>query len=158
AGTHVKSLPGFREPQGIAVVPDAGIVGIANGQGEGLQLIDAVEYRPTKVVRLGDDSDNVRYDAAAKRLFVGFGSGALAAINAADGAVVGEAKLPAHPESFQLELSGPRAFVNVPNAEQIAVIDRTAMKVTATWLVTSAKANFPMALDEANHRIFIGCR
>src|SRR4029077_8419358 len=43
-------------------------------------------------------------------------------------------------------------------ADQIAVIDRASMKVVTTWPVATAKANFPMSLDEANHRIFIGCR
>ena len=158
SGTHVKSLPGFREPQGIAVLPDAKLIAVANGQGEGVQLIDVVDYRVTTSIRLGNDSDNVRYDAAAKRLFVGFGGGALAAMSPADGNVLGDAKLAGHPESFQLERSGPRAFVNVPTADHIAVVDRHALKVIATWPVTSAKANFPMALDEANHRIFVGCR
>jgi len=46
----------------------------------------------------------------------------------------------------------------LPSADQIAVVDRNALKVIATWPVTSAKANFPMALDEANHRMFVGCR
>ena len=32
------------------------------------------------------------------------------------------------------------------------------MKVLATWPVSGAKANYPMALDEANHRLFVGCR
>src|SRR5258708_18875281 len=32
------------------------------------------------------------------------------------------------------------------------------MKVVATGPVAGAKANFPMALDEANHRLFVGCR
>src|SRR3954469_1963195 len=155
---HLKSLPGFREPQGIAVVPDAKVVAVANGQGEGVQFIDGTDFHPTRAVRLGDDSDNVRYDAAAHRVFVGFGGGALASISPADGKVLGEAKLAGHPESFQLERSGSRAFVNVPDANQIAVVDRTAMKVVATWPVAGAKANFPMALDEANHRMFIGCR
>jgi hypothetical protein len=31
------------------------------------------------------------------------------------------------------------------------------MKMNGTWPV-SAKANYPMALDEANHRLFVGCR
>src|SRR5437667_1776653 len=74
--SHLKSLAGFREPQGIAVLPDARLVAVANGQGEGVQLIDAGDYHPAKAVRLGDDSDNVRYDPAAKRLFVGYGGGA----------------------------------------------------------------------------------
>jgi len=158
SGTHVKSLPGFREPQGIAVVPDAKLVAVANGRGDGVQMVDAIDFHALKSVRLGDDSDNVRYEAATKRLFVGFGSGALAAIGAADGKVIGQAKLSGHPESFQLERSSDRAFVNVPTADQIAVVDRNLLKVIATWPVTSAKANFPMALDEANHRMFIGCR
>jgi hypothetical protein len=48
--------------------------------------------------------------------------------------------------------------VNVPDARHIAVLDRTAMKLVGTWPVTEAAANYPMALDEANHRLFIGCR
>jgi hypothetical protein len=158
SGSHIKSLPGFKEPQGIAVVADAKAVAVANGQGEGVQFIDASDYHATRAVRLGDDSDNVRYDSGAKRLFVGFGSGALAAINPFDGKVLGEAKLAGHPESFQLERAGSRAFVNVPTAEQIAVVERTTMKVTATWPVAGAKSNFPMALDEPNHRLIVGCR
>ena len=156
--SHVKRLPGFREPQGIAVARDAKVVAVANGQGEGVQFIDAGDYHATKAVKLGDDSDNVRYDSTAKRLFVGFGGGTLASINPADGKVLGEAKLAGHPESFQLERSGSRVFVNVPDAGQIAVVDRTAMKVVTTWPVVGAKSNFPMALDEANHRVFVGCR
>jgi DNA-binding beta-propeller fold protein YncE len=157
-GIHAKSLAGFREPQGVAVVPDLDAIAIANGQGEGIQFIDAGDYHPVKATRLGNDSDNVRYDQAAHRLFVGFGAGALAAINPGDGRLLGEAKLAGHPESFQLERSGSRVFVNVPDADQIAVVERTAMKVIATWPIVGARANFPMALDEANHRLFVGCR
>lgn len=155
---YVKSLAGFREPQGIAVAADAMVVAIANGQGQGVQLVGAGDLQPMKSVRLGDDADNVRYDAIEKRLFVGYGSGALASVDPADGKVLGEAKLSGHPESFQLERFGSRVFVNVPTANQIAVVDRNALKVIATWPVTLAKANYPMALDEANHRLFIGCR
>ena len=158
SNTHVKSLPGFREPQGIAVVPDGKLVAVANGQGEGVQFLDAADFHPVRAVRLGDDSDNVRYDAAAHRVFVGFGAGALASVTPGDGKLLGEAKLAGHPESFQLERAGSRVFVNVPDANQIVVVDRSAMKVAATWPVVTAKANFPMALDEANHHVFIGCR
>ena len=158
AGSHLKSVTGFREPQGIAVLPDIKTVSVANGQGDGLQLISADDYRPGVMIRLGDDADNVRYDASIKRLYVGFGSGALAAIDPVTAKVLGEATLAGHPESFQLERSGSRVFVNVPTAGQIAVVDRSSMKVVATWPVTSARANFPMALDEANHRVFVGCR
>jgi DNA-binding beta-propeller fold protein YncE len=155
---HVKSLPGFKEPQGIAVASDANAVVVANGQGDGVQFLDANDFRSTRAVHLGGDSDNVRYDPVAKRLLVGFGAGALAAINSRDGQVLAEARLAGHPESFQLERGGGRIFVNVPSADQIAVVDSGSMKGIATWPVVGATANYPMALDEANHRLFVGCR
>jgi DNA-binding beta-propeller fold protein YncE len=158
AGMHLRSLPGFREPQGIAVAADTRAIAVANGQGEGLQLLSADDFRPGAAVRLGDDADNVRYDAAARRLYVGYGAGALAAIDPAAGKLLAQAKLAGHPESFQLEREGSRVFVNIPDAQQIAVVDRTSMKVVSTWPVTTARANYPMSLDEANHRVFIGCR
>ena len=158
AGSHVKSLAGFREPQGIAVIPDQRSVAVATGQGSGLQWISAEDYRPGPATRLGDDADNVRYDPSARRVYVGFGSGALAAIDTMTARVVGEARLAGHPESFQLERAGTRVFVNVPDAHHVAVVDRRTMKISATWPVTTAGSNFPMALDEANHRLFVGCR
>ena len=156
--TQIKSLRGFREPQGIVVVPDAKLIAVANGQGEGVQMVDAGDYRLSKTIPLGDDSDNVRYDAAAKRLYVGYGDGALAAISPSDGKVLGHVQLAGHPESFQLERSGSRILVNVPTAGQIAIVDRATMRVITTWPVVSATSNFPMALDEAGHRVFVGCR
>ena len=158
AGVHFKSLAGFREPQGIAVVADTRTVAVANGQGEGLALLSADDLRPAQTISLGDDSDNVRYDSAARRIYVGYGAGAIAAIDAIGRKRAGEAQLTGHPESFQLERSGTRIFANVPTAHQIAVIDRSVMKVMATWPVRAAVSNFPMALDEADRRLFIGCR
>jgi YVTN family beta-propeller protein len=157
-GAHIRSLPGFREPQGIAVVPDATLIAVANGQGKGIQTIDAKDYRMGQSISFGDDADNVRYDATAKILYAGYGSGALATLNPLEAKVLGSVKLAGHPESFQLETTGPRIFVNVPAADHIAVVDRNAMKVIATWPLTGATANYPMALDEANHRLFVGCR
>jgi len=40
----------------------------------------------------------------------------------------------------------------------VAVIDGDKGEVIATWKTDRAFGNFPMALDEANHRLFIGCR
>src|SRR5205807_2300439 len=105
-----------------------------------------------------DDADNVRYDDAAKKIYVGFGSGGIAIVNAADGKQIGSIKLSAHPEAFELEKNGRRIFVNVPNSRHVAVIDRDKGEVIARWKTDLAFGNFPMALDEANHRLFVGCR
>lgn len=158
SGTHLKSLPGFREPQGIGVAPDLRLVAVANGQGEGLQMLSAGDYRPDAAIGLGDDADNVRYDASARRFYVGFGAGALAAVDPVAGKSLGHVSLAGHPESFQLARDSSRVYVNVPTAGHIAVIDRAAMTLVTTWPVEAAKANYPMSLDEAGRRVFVGCR
>jgi YVTN family beta-propeller protein len=158
AGRVVKSLPGFREPQGIAVLPELHLVAVAEGEGGNVRLIGEAGNAPAKIVTVGNDPDNLRYDERAKRLYVGYGEGALAAIDAANGSKVGDVKVGGHPESFQLERSGPRIFVNVPDAGRIAVVDRTTMKVLSAWPVRDARSNFPMALDEEHHELAIACR
>jgi DNA-binding beta-propeller fold protein YncE len=158
AGTQARSLSGFHEPQGLQVVPDRKVVAVANGQSGNLQIIDGATLQSVRTVPLSDDADNVRYERSAKRLYVGHGSGALAAIDVADWRVLGTVPLSGHPESFQLETAGPRVFVNVPDARHVAVVDRQAMKVLMTWPLVGAQANYPMALDEVGHRLYVGCR
>jgi DNA-binding beta-propeller fold protein YncE len=105
-----------------------------------------------------DDADNVRYDAATQSVVVGYGKGALRFLNAETGDASGDVRLPGHPESFQLEAAGKRAFVNVPTAEQIAVVDRANHKVIGKWPLAQAARNFPMSLDEKGRRLFVGAR
>jgi hypothetical protein len=66
--------------------------------------------------------------------------------------------LDGHPESFQLEKTGTRVFVNVPDQKEIEVADLAKNAVLAKWPVTSALKNYPTALDEKLHRPLIGCR
>ena len=109
-------------------------------------------------MELASDADNIRYDDSTKSVVVGYGNGGLSFIEVENGKAVGDIKLDGHPESFQLELAGSKIFVNIPASNQIAVVDREQAKVVSTWLMTSALANFPMALDENQHRLFVGFR
>lgn len=158
AGRVVHTIRGLHEPQGCAYAADVKRLFVANGQGEGCDVFDGATFAKLKTTRFGDDSDNVRYDSANREVAVGYGSGALAFVDASTTREPSTISLAAHPESFQLESSGPRVFVNVPNAEQIAVIDRQKRTVVAHWPLKEAKSNFPMALDEPNHRLIVGCR
>jgi DNA-binding beta-propeller fold protein YncE len=156
--THVTTLSGFAEPQGLAVAPDERIVTVANRRNGQVQLISTDDYKRGPVLQPGGNADNVRYDAGAHRFFVGYGAGAIGAIDPVDGKLLGQAMVPGHPESFQLEPTDSRLFVNVPTANVVAVIDRVAVKPLTTFPVSAARACFPMALDAENHRLFIGCR
>jgi DNA-binding beta-propeller fold protein YncE len=158
AGRLLRSIAGFHEPQGIAFAPDLGRLFVANGEDGQVSMLDSRSLRQLGTTGFGGDADNLRYDAASRRVWVGYGDGAMGEIDGAAGKRLGDVKLPAHPESFQLEKNGPRLFVNVPKAGRVAVIDRRLRTVKASWPVPGASANFPMALDEDGRRLFVGCR
>src|SRR5262249_39982646 len=122
-----------------------------------VRVFDGTTLAPLKKVDLGDDADNLRLDGTSGRIWVGHGEGALAAIDPG-GAKVAEIPLGGHPESFQLEKNGSRIFVNVPNAGKVAAVDRAKGAVVASWKTGDAAANYPMALDEPDRRLFIVCR
>src|SRR6266850_91931 len=155
---RIYSIIGLGVPQGIAYIPQLDRLSIANDKGGIFKIYDARSLQQIGELNFKDDADNLRYDNATKKVYVGFGSGGLAVVSAPDGKQIGSIKLSAHPEAFELEKQGKRIFVNVPNAWQVAVVDRDKGEVVATWKTGGAFGDFPMALDEANHRLFIGCR
>jgi YVTN family beta-propeller protein len=157
SGKVVRSIAGLAEPQGIIYQPEKKHLWVANGSDGKVRIFDALTFQPLRTIELGDDADNIRRDAASQHIFVGYGSGGIAVFNS-DGAKVADMRLGAHPESFQLEKNGPRMFVNLPHLQKIAVIDRAQSRVVASWSTDDAQSNFPMALDEADGRLFIVCR
>ena len=147
AGQVVRRIEGLKEPQGVGYSPGADVVAIANAGDGSVRLFRGAALSPAGRVELGDDADNVRLDARTGMLVVGYGIGGLAVIDPADGRLVRRIRLPAHPEGFQLDATGRRAFVNVPDARQIAVVDMNAGRQTASWRTPDLRANFPMAFD-----------
>jgi hypothetical protein len=155
----VHTITGVPRPQGVAYSPETNKVFVASSEGK-VYIYDAASFDLLSTIDFHDDADNLRYDPTEKRVYVGYGDGETAAIGMIDATrnkrLEKEFKTGAHPESFQLEFSGPNIFVNVPDLKQIAVINRNTGAVSR-WKLT-LEANFPMALDEAEHRLFIANR
>src|SRR5262247_4532618 len=158
AGKRIRSITGLHEPQGVGFIPEFNKIYVANAKSGACDVFDASSFEVIKSVKFSDDADNIRYDAAARRVYVGYGSGGLGIIDAATGDKLGEIKLESHPESFQLERSGPRIFINIPTSQKIVVVDREKRATNTSWPTSVATANFPMALDETHHRLFVGFR
>src|ERR1700739_3555092 len=159
-GKLVRSLKGLDEPQGVLFVQRVDKMFAANAGNDTVKVFDAKTYAPRKTISLGEksDTDNLRYDEASKRVFVGI-VGGIAIIDPATEAHVGNLKgSGGHSESFQLEKKGSRLFVNVPeDGNVVNVIDRKTGELTK-WGLNGVKANYPMALDEDDHRLFVVTR
>lgn len=157
-GKRLKTLGGLRKPTGVLYLARSNLIAVANGEDGTLKVFNGASYELTKTLSGLDDADNLRYDATQAVIYLGYGAGALAVIDATTLQQTGSIKLSAHPESFQLEAGGSRAFVNLPDAKQVSVVDVEKRTVTATWPTERFRSNFPMALDEDSHRLFVGCR
>jgi DNA-binding beta-propeller fold protein YncE len=157
AGKRSKTIGQLKEPQGVLYAPELNRLYVANGNDGSVRIFDATSYALLKTLDYGDDADNVRYDAAHKRIYIGYGSGALGELDS-DGNKVSDVKLDAHPESFQLEKNSSRIYVNLPNSRKIAIVDRERHTILSTWKTDMALANYPMALDESEHRLFVVTR
>jgi hypothetical protein len=148
AGTMIHRIEGLKEPQGVAYAPAADVLAVANAGDGSVRLFRGAELAPAGTINLGDDADNVRLNAHTGNLVVGYGSGGLAVMDPARASLVGRIPLRAHPEGFQLDAEKGRAFVNVPDAQEIAVVDMKAGRQISTWAQPDdLRANFPMALD-----------
>jgi len=158
AGKRSQSISGMSKPTGVLYLSDANQILVANGDDGELKILDGSSYAVVQTLTKLADADNLRFDRTTKLAWLGYGDGAMGLIDPAGAQLVASVKLTGHPESFQLEQRGNRIFVNVPDAKQIAVIDRERRSVVRTWPMEKFQANFPMALDETSHRLFIGCR
>ncbi len=161
SGRDIHSITGAAAPQGLVYVAELNKLYVANGTDGKLRIYDGDSFSLLNTVDIGEDADNVRYDPAGKRVYVAFGGdeeGSIAVIDAASGKRLEDvAKLDAHPESFQIATSKPVIYANIATKAKVVVIDRNTHKVT-NWPLKSGKANYPMALDEADRRLFVVTR
>jgi hypothetical protein len=168
SGQRVRTLSDLAEPQGLFYHASTNRLFVACSLDGTTKIYDGATFQLLKTVKFSSDADNIRYDARSRRVVVGYGGekaarqrpegdGALGFLDS-NGEKTGEIALDAHPESFQLEKTGTRVFVNVPDKKEIEVADLVKTTILARWPFTTATSNFPMALDEAHHRLFSGAR
>ena len=165
SGQRVHTISDLAEPQGVFYDPTTSHLFVACGLDGETKVFDGNTFQVLATVKFPADADNIRYDPRSKGVIVGYagakqlrkreeGTGGLGFIDSS-GKWTGDIVIDAHPESFQLEQSGSRIFVNVPEKKEIEVIEAAKHFVLTRWPV-SAEDNFPMALDEANHRLLVG--
>jgi len=154
-GQRLKQVAALREPQGVGYAQKADRVAVANAGDGSVHFFRGEDLAAAGSLALASDADNVRIDPRTGNVIVGYGSGGLAIIDPQKKLKIGDIKLAAHPEAFQLDPASGRIFVNVPDASQIAVVDLAAAKQVASWTVPGLRANFPLAIDGAGTAVAV---
>jgi hypothetical protein len=162
-GKWIRSISGFKKPQGALDVPELNKLFVASGddgmvrvfRGDSLELLDSIHLEP--------GPNRVVYDAKSQLVYVGYGGkdagkdyGEVGVIDARDDKLVGE-KVVAHPSEILLDKSGTTLLVFSSIANRLQVIDASKRQVVSTWTVTSEHPG-DAAFDESTSRLFIGTR
>jgi YVTN family beta-propeller protein len=149
----IRTIGGLKEPQGVGYLPSMDALYVANAGDGSVRIFRGADYAATGQVDLGNDADNIRVDRATNQIWVGYGSGGLAVIDAETSRKTADIALPVHPESFQLDPDDDQIFVNLPGVRAIGVVDRRVGKQTASWPTTIAEANFPLAINRTARHV-----
>ncbi len=144
--------------QGVAYSPELDRIFVGLGSNGLCNVFSGDTYKTLKTIKFKDDADNVRYNPKTRLVYVAHAENALGVIDARTYALKADIKLPASAEGFQIESKRPRIYLVNPNPSQVVVIDTEKNQVVTTYPMKLAGEGHPLALDEANHRAYVGCR
>lgn len=165
-GEHERTLTTFGTPHAILYLPRSDKLVITDSGKGGTTILDAATYKVVGHIDLAAGADSMAYDKATNHLYIvsggkdaGMTSCFINEVDPISGRVKRSLKIDAdHVEAMVPEAHGDRMFVNVPSKNLVAVVNKKTLKVVARWPLTGATTNLTMALDEANHRLFVGTR
>jgi hypothetical protein len=125
-------------------------------------IFDLKTFEVLGKVAAAEDADGIIYDPASDRVLVVCGdAGVLIPIKPDVDPKTGKAdpaiELGGKPEFLAANGQG-KAFVNLVDKDQVAVVDTKAGKVLDHWPVAPGGSPVGMAMDTQKHHLFIGCR
>lgn len=166
SGKHLKTIDGVETPHGIIYLAKTHRL-IVSDSGPGLsKIFDASSYKLIDTIKLQPGADSMTYDPVRKHAYIVTGGkngnladSWIAKVDARTGKTLGELKFDTDKvEALAVEQRGKRLFVNVTGRNEVAVIDKNALRIIDTWPVQDGQMNAAMAFDEGHHRLFIVTR
>ncbi len=165
-GKLVHKIDGIGKPHAVLYREDLNRIYITDGDAGDLKIFDGTTYKLLSSVKLLEDADSIGYDPATKHLYIDNGGGdvhqtysMLSVVDTTAGTKLADLKIDGDTlEAMALEKSTTKMYVNNRAKNQVSVVDRDKRELVASWPVTLCKNNVAMALDEANHRLFVACR
>lgn len=166
SGKILHTITNDKEPHGIVYRPDVDRLYVTDGDAGLLRIYSGKTYQQVANVKLWPDADSVGFNPADHTLYVDSGGAALhqpyshfSAIDTTRAKRRSDMHIDANDmEAMQIAPGGQRIYLNLRSKAAIAVIDPQAHKVEAEWPIQGANNPTAMALDEADHLLFVGCR
>jgi len=165
-GKPLHTISGIENPHSVLYRSDLNQIYVTDGEAGLLRVYKGSDYSQIKSIDHLPDADSIGYDPVTKYLYVtnggkdaGLDHALLTIVDTTTLNRLGDIKLPAlSPEAMAMESIGTRIYVDLMDKNLVAVVDRKKQELLATWPVTKCRKPIAAGLDEANHRLFVGCR
>src|SRR6266481_8550546 len=162
-GELIRTIGGIGKPHAVLYREDLNRIYVTDGDAGDLKIFDGTTYKLVSTVKLLEDADSIGYDPATKYLYIDNGGGdvhqtysMLSVVDTSANQKLADLKIDGDTlEAMVLEKSTPKIYVNNRAKNEVSVVDREKRELIASWPVTLCKNNVAMALDEANHRLFV---
>src|SRR5579859_3547804 len=143
SGKMIADIPGQKHNHGVAIAPEAGRGFITDGEGS-VVIFDLKTNAVLGTLKARPDADGIIYDKASGLVLVSCGDdGTLVTIkpdvDPKTGSIDTPIDLGGKPEFLAADGAG-KAYVNLEDKDQIAVVDLKARKVLAHWPVAPGGA------------------
>ncbi len=143
---------------GVALAPEFNHGFISDGKADTVIMFDLKTMKVLAKIPSPKKPDGIIYDPATKRVFAFNGaSNNATVIDAASGKVAGTVDLGGGPEFAAADGHG-YVFNNLEDESQVLKINSRDLKVEQRWPAAPCSSPSSMAIDRANHRLFVGCR
>jgi DNA-binding beta-propeller fold protein YncE len=164
-GEHLHSIVGFGTPHEILFRPDSNTLIVADGGSDSsVKLVDGKTYEIINTIKLPPGVDSAEYNPVTKEYYVenrgpdvSANTHMISVIDTGSFKHTGDFTLPGRrSEAMAIDRAGKTMYVNL--TDEVGVVDLATRKLVQTWPVADAHVQNAMALDEANHRLFIATR
>lgn len=152
---EIADTPGVH---GIAVAPDLKRGFSTNGRENKSSVVDLETLKTLSKVETGANPDGMVYEPGTHEVYVFNGRGESATVIDAKAAqVVATVALGGKPEFAAVDTKAGRVFNNLEDKSEVVAIDAKTHAVVSRWPIAPGEEASGMAIDEAHHRLFVGC-
>ncbi len=166
-GKLIHTIIGLKAPHSMLYRADLKKLFVVDGDLGEVKIFETVAYKPVGSIKVREGADSSTYDPSTKYLYVAdTGKDAhqpdsyISILDTTEAKPVAEIKIASDDiEAMALEKSGSRLFIDIRGKNEVQVYDRNSHALLASWSTAQeAKKPSTIALDEADHRLFVGTR
>jgi DNA-binding beta-propeller fold protein YncE len=154
---EIADTPGVH---GFAIAPELGLGFSSNGRENKASIVDLKTLQTKAKVDTGQNPDGILYVPGVQEVYTfnrSRNAPSATVFEAKTGKVITTIKLPGTPEFAVVDTAAGRVYNNIDNKDMVVAIDIKTHEIVAQWSTAPGGGGSGMAIDLANHRLFIGC-